>query len=106
VERGGLVKVGWERWWGKGIEGWIWCKYCVHMCINAKMIPAESIPGVGARKNKGEWQRGWIHYGIFDYKSYNATPTSKTIKKNLIKNFKIEKKLRVYSICFLTHIFN
>jgi hypothetical protein len=21
VERGGLVKVGWERWWGKGIEG-------------------------------------------------------------------------------------
>jgi hypothetical protein len=30
-------------------------KNCVHMYVNAKMIPFETIPGMG---DKGEWWRG------------------------------------------------
>jgi hypothetical protein len=26
------------RWWGKGVGGCIWCKYHIHMYVNAKMI--------------------------------------------------------------------
>jgi hypothetical protein len=37
--------------WGKNVEREsIWCKYCVHMDINGKVKPVETIPGVG----KGE----------------------------------------------------
>jgi hypothetical protein len=25
----------------------IWCKYCIHMYITGKMIPFETIPGIG-----------------------------------------------------------
>jgi hypothetical protein len=28
--------------------------YCVHMYLNAKMIPVETIPGMGGREDKGE----------------------------------------------------
>jgi hypothetical protein len=27
---------------------------CIHIYINAKMIPFETIPGIGGGKNKGE----------------------------------------------------
>jgi hypothetical protein len=37
---------------GKGIGRLIWCKYCVHMYVSGKMIPAETIPGMGG--DKGE----------------------------------------------------
>jgi hypothetical protein len=28
---------------------------CVHMYINAKMIPVETSPGIGEDGDKGEW---------------------------------------------------
>jgi hypothetical protein len=30
----------------KGIGEWIWHKLCVHMHVNAKMIPIETLPGI------------------------------------------------------------
>jgi hypothetical protein len=30
--------------WEDDVEGWIWCKYCVHTYINRKMQPVETIP--------------------------------------------------------------
>jgi hypothetical protein len=35
---------------GKGVGGWIWCKYCAHMYVNGKMMSVETIPGVGGRE--------------------------------------------------------
>jgi hypothetical protein len=32
----GLVPVGWSSIWGKGMGGWIWCKYCVYLYVNGK----------------------------------------------------------------------
>jgi hypothetical protein len=43
---GELVPVGEGRRWRKGIGRQIWCKYCVHMYVNGKMIPIETIPGM------------------------------------------------------------
>jgi hypothetical protein len=40
-----VVLVG--RRWGKGVGVWIYCKYCVHMYVNGKMGPVETIPGMG-----------------------------------------------------------
>jgi hypothetical protein len=51
---GGLVPVGGARWQGKRLGGWIWCKFCVHTYVNAKMIPVETIPGMGERGIKEE----------------------------------------------------
>jgi hypothetical protein len=31
----------------KGVGRGIQCKYCVHMYVNAKMIPVETVPGMG-----------------------------------------------------------
>jgi hypothetical protein len=31
------------------------------MYANGKMIPVEIVPGMGERRDKGEWWRGWIH---------------------------------------------
>jgi hypothetical protein len=42
-----LVSVGGGRMWGKGVGGWIWCKYYVHMYVNGKMRTVESILGTG-----------------------------------------------------------
>jgi hypothetical protein len=33
--------------WGKGVGGQIWCKYGIHMYVNGKTKPVETIPGVG-----------------------------------------------------------
>jgi hypothetical protein len=30
-------------------------KDCVQMCVNGKMIPVETVPGMGVGENKGEW---------------------------------------------------
>jgi hypothetical protein len=35
------------RMCGKGIGGWMWCKYCVHMCVNGKITPADTTSGMG-----------------------------------------------------------
>jgi hypothetical protein len=32
---------------GKGVGGWIQYKYCIYMYVNAKMIPVETVPGIG-----------------------------------------------------------
>jgi hypothetical protein len=51
----GLTLVGGlEGWLGKRIGGWIWCKKWVHMYVNAKMIPVETIPWIRGRGDKGE----------------------------------------------------
>jgi hypothetical protein len=36
------------------------------MYVNGKMIPVETIPGMGGGKNKGEGGRGELKYDIFD----------------------------------------
>jgi hypothetical protein len=33
--------------WGDRVGGWIWCKQCIHMYVNSKMIPVETVPGIG-----------------------------------------------------------
>jgi hypothetical protein len=43
----GLVPVGGEKMLGKCIWGWIQHKYCVHKTVNGKMIPDETLPGMG-----------------------------------------------------------
>jgi hypothetical protein len=35
----------------------MWCKYRVHMYVNGKMRPVETLPGIRGG-NKGEWWRG------------------------------------------------
>jgi hypothetical protein len=42
----------------KACTGRIWCKYFVHMFINGKMRPLETIPRMVGRKNNGEWWNG------------------------------------------------
>jgi hypothetical protein len=52
-------KAGWGRWRNR-VGGWIWYKHCIHMHVNGKMRPAETIPGMGTEEVKGEWWRRWI----------------------------------------------
>jgi hypothetical protein len=59
-----LVSVGRERMWWKGVGGWIWCKYCVHMYVNGEMRPIETLPGMGEGNNKGEWWKGEFKFDI------------------------------------------
>jgi hypothetical protein len=30
----------------------MWCKYCVHRYVNEKMIPVETVPGMGGEADK------------------------------------------------------
>jgi hypothetical protein len=39
---------------GKGVEARIWCNCSVHMYVNGKMRPIETIPGMEGGGNKGE----------------------------------------------------
>jgi hypothetical protein len=54
VLSGELVPFRGRRMWGNGRGGLIQCKYCVHLYINGKMRPIETIPGMGGRENKEE----------------------------------------------------
>jgi hypothetical protein len=48
---GGILEGGGKMWRRqKGVGGGMWykCKYCVHMDVNAKTIPVETVPGMGA----------------------------------------------------------
>jgi hypothetical protein len=36
------------------------------MYVNGKMTPVETVLGMGARRDKGEWWRGKFKYDIFD----------------------------------------
>jgi hypothetical protein len=74
------------RWQGKWVEGRIWYKYYVHMYVNAKMIPVETIPGI-EREGIKESCRGMnssmiylVHCKNF-CKCYNVPLPSTTIKK-------------------------
>jgi hypothetical protein len=49
-----LVAVGGGRMCGKGVEARIWCNCSVHMYVNGKMRPIETIPGMEGGGNKGE----------------------------------------------------
>jgi hypothetical protein len=51
---------------GKGVRGRIWCKYCVHMYVNGKITPIETIPGMGEGKIKKNGGGGEFKYDIFD----------------------------------------
>jgi hypothetical protein len=33
--------------WGKGVRGWILCKYYIYMSVNGKMRAVKTIPGMG-----------------------------------------------------------
>jgi hypothetical protein len=54
------------------------------MHVNAKMIPVETVPGIGERGDEGEQWRGWIKVYSIYYKNfckcYNVC-ASITIKK-------------------------
>jgi hypothetical protein len=63
---GGVVPVGGGRWWGKGVGGWIRCKKCVHMYVNAKMILVETTPGIRWGDLKENIWGGEFMYDIFD----------------------------------------
>jgi hypothetical protein len=41
-------------------------KYCVHMYINGKMIPVETVPGMGRREIKENGEGDEFKYDIFD----------------------------------------
>jgi hypothetical protein len=43
---------------GKEVGRWIWCKKCVHMYLNAKMIPVQESVGNEIKEKR---ERGWIH---------------------------------------------
>jgi hypothetical protein len=50
-----------RRWWGKwGRRVNTAQKLCTHVCthVNAKMIPVETIPGMGGGEDKEEQWRG------------------------------------------------
>jgi hypothetical protein len=42
---------------GKGYRRVNMVQYCVHMYVNRKRIPVETILGMGRRRDKGEWWR-------------------------------------------------
>jgi hypothetical protein len=52
--------VGVEMMWWKAVREWIWCKYYVHMHVNGKIRPAETIPEIQGRADGKEWWRCWI----------------------------------------------
>jgi hypothetical protein len=53
VQRG-LVLVGGGGGEESWEEGWIWCKYCVHMHVNAKMKPVDTIPAMDGEGHNEE----------------------------------------------------
>jgi hypothetical protein len=52
------------RRWGKGVRRSIWCKYCVHMNVNGKKIPVETISQTGGGELKENGGRGEFKYDI------------------------------------------
>jgi hypothetical protein len=70
--------------------GWIWC---VHMNVNGKMIPVETISGMGDREDKGEWWREWMQEKSKKFlKCHNVSPPSRTIKIREKETMNMEKK--------------
>jgi hypothetical protein len=63
---GGMASVGWGRSWEKGVRQLIWCKYCVHIYVNVKMRPVESITGMVEGGKKVNDERDEFDYNIYD----------------------------------------
>jgi hypothetical protein len=49
---------------GKGVGGRIQYKKCVHIYINAKMLPVETVPGIWTRGIKESSAGGKFKYDI------------------------------------------
>jgi hypothetical protein len=60
----------------------IQCKYCVHMYVNGKIIPVETIPRMGGEENDGG---GKFKYDIFTYSKnfceFHNVPPPAQLKK-------------------------
>jgi hypothetical protein len=50
---------------GKGVGGLIRCKKCVHMYVNVKMVPIETVTGIVEREMETR-EGGEFKYDIFD----------------------------------------
>jgi hypothetical protein len=88
-----LFKMGWGKWWGKEVGGWIWNKKrCTHVYKRKKYTCWSHSRNEG-RGNKGECIIYLIHCKNF-YKCHNVPPPSTTIKKVI---FQREKKTFVHS---------
>jgi hypothetical protein len=55
----GLIPVAGRRRWGKGVGGWILCKYCVHMYINEKNVSNWNYSMNEGGGDREEQLRGW-----------------------------------------------
>jgi hypothetical protein len=67
----------------EGVGGGIWCKYCVHRYVNAKMTPVETVPRMGGRgmkESSGGGNPGMIYLIHCKNlsKCYNVPPLSTT----------------------------
>jgi hypothetical protein len=51
---------------GKEVGRRIWYKKCIHMYVNAKMIPVQTIPGIRGGRTKENGGGEECTYGIFD----------------------------------------
>jgi hypothetical protein len=85
------------RWQGKGIGGWIQYKKCVYTYVNVKLVPVETIPGMGGGGNKGEGVNSSMIYLIHCknfWKCYNVPSPRTTIKIIFKKNEKKKEIMR------------
>jgi hypothetical protein len=71
----------------------IQCKYYVHVYVNEKLIPVETITGIWGGRMKENGGRGEFKYDRFDTsqepckcKYYNVPPPSTTIKEEKTEN--------------------
>jgi hypothetical protein len=60
-----VVPVRERRWQAKRLGGWIHCKHCIHMYVNVKIIPVETVPGIGGRRMKANSGGYEFKYDIF-----------------------------------------
>jgi hypothetical protein len=73
--------VGAGRWQGKEVGEWLQCINCIHMYVNAKMIPVETIPEMGGRRMAEGVNSSMIYLINCTnfYKCHNVPPPSITI---------------------------
>jgi hypothetical protein len=77
----------------KEVGGWISCKTCVHMHVNAKMISVEVIPWIREGGNKRvhwkEWIQVWCSWYIvrtFISATMYSHPTQQQKKNKLLQS--------------------
>jgi hypothetical protein len=52
--------------WEKSVGGWKWYKYCVHIYVDGKMRPVETILWMGGEGIKESDGGNELKYDIFD----------------------------------------